>query len=216
MPYATCVKLKLQYFPVPKNAGTSVRDCLFEIENGWRYRPMLIDGRRVGLFELFGSPTAFQPAPDRPGYLRFTVVRDPLRRLLSAYANKVLDRPGVAYADSASLTPRSDLPKAPDIETFVAYLDEYRLISRIRHHTNPQRYFLGDDLGHFHRVFRAEGLGELEHFLSERAGAPIRLPRLKAEGTKIDPATLSPAARRKIAQHYAVDYALLGRYYAPV
>jgi len=215
MPYATCVKLKLQYFPVPKNAGSSVRDCLFEMDNGWRYRPMIIDGRWVGLFEFFGFPAAFQPAPDRPGYLRFTVVRDPLRRLLSAYANKVLDNPGVASADFAALGLRSDLPRAPDIETFVAYLDEYRLISNIRHHTNPQRYFLGDDLGHYHRVFRAEDLGELERFLSERAGAPIKLARLKADGTKIDPATLSPAARRKVAQHYAADYALLERYYAP-
>ena len=31
MSYATCVKLKLFDFPVPKNAGTSIRDCLFEI-----------------------------------------------------------------------------------------------------------------------------------------------------------------------------------------
>jgi hypothetical protein len=216
MPYATCVKLKLHYFPVPKNAGTSIRDCLFEIENGWRYRPMIIDGQRIGLHKLFGVPGAFQPAPDRPGYLRFAVVRDPLRRLLSAYASKVLDRPGVARADFPSLGLRSDLPKDPDIETFVAHLDEYRAITTIGHHTNPQRYFLGGDLAHFHRVFRAEDLGELEHFLSERAGAPITLPRLKGGGPKVDLATLSPAARGRIVQHYAADYELLARYYAPV
>ena len=215
MPFATCAKLKLHYFPVPKNAGSSIRDCLFEIENGWRYRPMIIDGKRVGLLNLFGVPAAFQPAPDRPGFLRFAVVRDPMRRLLSAYANKVLDRPGVANADFSALGLPPDLPKDPDIETFVTRLDEYRVIPTIGHHTNRQGYFLGDDLAHFHRVFRAEELGELERFFSERAGAPIKLPRLKADGAKIDPATLSPAARRKIAQHYAADYALLARYYAP-
>ena len=215
MSYATCVRLKLFYFPVPKNAGTSVRDCLFEIDNGWHFRPMIIDGQVIYLYSLFGFPDAFRPAPDRPGYIRFAVVRDPMRRFLSAYANKVLTAAMVAKSDFIALGVQPDLPKNPDIETFVAHLDEYRRIPSIRHHTDPQHLFLGNDLAHFHRVFRADNLGELERFLSERAGAPITLRRLNGEGPRIDPATLSPAVRRRIVEHYAADYALLARYYTP-
>lgn len=215
MSYATCVKLKLFYFPAPKNGGTSIRDCLFEIENGWRFRPMIIDGRKVGLYNLFGIPTAFQPAPERPGFLRFAVVRDPLRRLVSAYADRVLARQGTDSADFAALGIRSDLPKVPDIETFIAELDEYRKIATVAHHTSPQAHFLGPDIGYFHRVFRVEALDELERFLGERAGAPVTLPRRKSDGPKIDPATLSAAARQRITERYAVDYALLRDFYSP-
>jgi len=115
MSYAMCARLKLFYFPVPKNAGSSVRDCLFEVENGWRFRPMILDGQTVDLYDLFGVPTAFKPAPDRPGYLQFAVVRDPVRRFLSACANKVLARSVVAQADFPALRVRPDLPKNPDI-----------------------------------------------------------------------------------------------------
>jgi hypothetical protein len=213
MPHATCIKLKLHYFPVPKNAGSSIRDCLFEIENGWRFRPMIIDGKRIGLYNLFGIPTPFRPAPETPGFVRIAVVRDPIRRLVSAYANRVLRHQGIAKADYASAGLRADLPKVPDIETFVAELDEYRKIGTVAHHTNPQAHFLGSDLGYFHHVFRVEALDELERFLGERAGMPVSLPRYKSDGPKIDPATLSAAARQRLAEHYAADYALLRDFY---
>lgn len=216
MTFAAILKPKLFYFPVPKNAGTSLRNCLFEIENGWPYREMIINGKPLELFQLLGSPGPFQPAPEWSGFLKIAVVRDPISRLISAYKNRVLFFRQISKADFEIYKVPSSLSKEPDLNTFIEYLPEYRKIPAIAHHTNSQAYFLGDDIGYFDRIFRFEQLQEIETFLSDRINAPVRLPELRTEGPKIKASSLSGEMRLRAIEYYRADYTLLKDYYEPV
>jgi hypothetical protein len=213
MTCATIIKPQLFYFPVPKNAGTSLRHWFFEIENGWPYREMIINGSLLKLFQLLGAPGPFQPAPEWDGFQKIAVVREPISRLISAYKNRVLFFQQISTSDFESYQIPSGLSKQPDLNTFVEYLPEYRKIPSIAHHTNPQSYFLGDDVGYFDRIFRFERLSEIETFLGDRLGVPVRLPKLRTEGPLIEASSLSSEMRLRAIEYYRSDYNLLKDYY---
>jgi hypothetical protein len=215
MTFAVIMKPKLFYFPVPKNAGTSLRHCFFEIENGWSYREMIINGRTIELFHLLGAPGPFQPAPEWSGFLKIAVVRDPISRLISVYKNRVHFYREVSAADFKSYKISASLPKQPDLNTFIENLLEYRKIPNIAHHTNPQTYFLGDNIDYFDRVFRFDQLNDIEVFLSDRLSVPVRLPKLRTEGPHIEATSLSRKMRNKAIEYYRSDYNLLKNFYEP-
>ena len=215
MTFATIFKPKLFYYPVPKNAGTSLRNCFFEIENGWPYREMVIDGKPLKLFQLMGVPVAFQPAPEWRDFLKIAVVRDPISRLVSAYKNRVLYFQQISRSDFESYNIPSSLTKEPDLNTFIEYLPEYRKIPSIAHHTNPQTFFLGDNIGYFDRIFRFEKLREVETFLGDRINATVTLPELRTEGPPISGSSLSREMRLRVIEYYRSDYKFLVDYYEP-
>jgi hypothetical protein len=205
--------LNLFYFPVPKNAGTSMRACLFEIDNGFAYRDMIVDGKNVQLWSFYGSPGAFTPVASLPpGAIKIAIVRDPWHRLVSAYRNRVL-----FYKEA---NPRlmqhhgvdTRLSPTPTFRSFVENLTEFRKIPAIAHHTNPQVHFLGDDPAYYDRLFHVERLAELEEFLSTRAGKQVALPRLRTDGPALDAASTEGLdLRALVAERYASDHAFLAR-----
>ncbi|MEA5472742.1 sulfotransferase family 2 domain-containing protein [Synechococcus sp. CCY9201] len=91
MGYVLCANSKVIYHPASKNAGSSMRQHLFRIDNGRFYEPMVMHGLRFELYMICGKPTCFEPVAELKGLKRMTVVRDPISRFLSAYANKVFD-----------------------------------------------------------------------------------------------------------------------------
>jgi len=215
MTFAAVMKPKLFYFPVPKNAGTSLRQCFFEIENGWPYREMIINGKTIELFHLLATPGPFQPAPEWDGFLKIAVVRDPISRLISVYKNRVQHYREISTADFTSYNIPTSLPKNPDLNTFIDGLLEYRKIPTIAHHTNTQTHFLGDNIDYYDRIFRFEQLNEIETFLSDRLGNTVKLPKLRAHGPSIESERLSSAMRDKATIYYRSDYNLLEKYYDP-
>lgn len=215
--------VKVIYYPVPKCAGTSVRACLFEIENGFPWRDFTINGRKKELYQFLAVPRPFKPKTlPAPTWERIAVVRDPVERFLSMYRNRVLhygdadkSKRGQRYLD-ADLTRMRKLPRMPDLETFVANLAEYRKIFRIWHHTNPQTYFLGHDIGYYQRVFRLDHLGELTAYLSQRAGRPVELPHLRNQGPQVGPKKeISRYTLEGITDFYRADYEFLHDIYDP-
>ncbi|HZF30642.1 MAG TPA: sulfotransferase family 2 domain-containing protein [Gammaproteobacteria bacterium] len=213
MAFCFSKSLNLFYVPVPKNAGTSMRACLFEIDNGFPYRDMIVNGKTVPLWSLYGSPEAFTPlASLPPGAIKVAIVRDPWLRLVSAYRNRVLfyqeTNPRLMQHHGVD----TRLSPMPTFRSFVENLTEYRKIPAIAHHTNPQVYFLGDDPAYYDRLFHVERLAELEDFLSTRAGKQIALPRLRKEGPALDAASTEGLDLRAIvAERYASDHAFLAR-----
>lgn len=210
--FAVCVKAKVVYHPAPKNAGSSMRQCLFEIDNGRPYRPMIIDGKNIELFMIYGQPVKFQAAPPMPEYQRFALVRDPVSRFLSAYANRVLD-PRWRNRSHEQLCQSMGLPAMPDIDEFIDNLQMYQSISEIRHHTRSQRFFLGDSLSYYDRIFKVENLPEAIDYLSSRSGVPVDFPALKADGPKLRKSELSDLSLRRLKQLLASDYELLSDFY---
>jgi hypothetical protein len=148
---------------------------------------------------------------------RFTVVRDPLERLLSAYSSRIFDarvltRPS---ADREKLE-RFGLPVGPDLDTFILNVEKYCACSwEVQFHVASPRYFIGCSLFLFERVFKFEQMGQVEAFLSSAGGRTFDVPRLQAAGRKFGPSDLSPAALAKAMRFCRYDYGFLVDYYDP-
>lgn len=209
---ALCAKAKVIYFPAPKNAGSSMRQYLFHIDNGRPYESMMINGKSVELFMIYGRPGRFQAAAEVPGFERFVLVRDPISRFLSAYANRILD-PRWRNPRHEQLCQALSLPAVPDLEMFVQHLDAYRKIPEIAHHTRSQRFFFGDQLSYYHKVFRVENIADAIDYLAARSGVSYEFPALKTDGPKVRKDQLSAATRDCLGVILREDYALLESYY---
>ncbi|CAK6702030.1 sulfotransferase family 2 domain-containing protein [Synechococcus sp. CBW1107] len=214
MGYALCANAKVIYHPAPKNAGSSMRQHLFRIDNGRFYEPMVMHGLRFELYMIYGKPTCFEPVAELKGFERMTVVRDPISRFLSAYTNKVLD-PHWRNPKNAQHCELLGLPLEPGLETFIENLNAYQDIPAIAHHIRGQRFYLGDDLSYYDKVFRFEELDSAIEWINARAGLVLEFPRLKADGPKLRKQDISSLAVRRLTDFLQDDYELLGGLYGP-
>lgn len=218
MPAAISKKLNLAFFSIPKSASTSMKMALWEIETGqpWTDDPDKVHPR----FRTFPiTPDDFKATE---GMRRITIVRDPVRRLLSAYGNRVHHHGDIRKSlgrpiRRIKLTLKHPwVRRYPSANSFYSRLSGYQALSySIWHHTCSIRNFIGDDLSVFDRVYRVEDLAELEADLSEMAGRAIHLPHEQTGGMKLRMEDLSPRARAAVLASTAEDYALLKGLYTP-
>jgi len=197
---------KLAYVPVRKVGNTSIRSALDQLATG--------PGDHVSTWDIPMSPCIRFRAR---GCFKFTVVRDPVRRFLSAHGNRVLHYGETdTYLIDRLLLRALGLPRRPGIEEFCRHYRAYYLLNdRIRRHFRPQGVYLGRDLGWFDKIYRLEALDELAADLSELAGRQIEIPRLQTGGPKVDFAALDPKTQRLILRYTASDYQLLHDHYSP-
>lgn len=206
--------LDLAYFPVPKNACSTLKIAFYEINEGRPYAPLARpDGTMVHVHEFPG----YDSLPLTPATLeataalsRIAVVRDPLRRLVSCYKNRVLHfrelstkhLPTEAFA-------RAGLPQDPAFDLFIERLDEYRALSwSISHHSDLQRTFLGEDRGAFEQLFTLAELPRLEAWLRARAGRDLQLPHAQRGGQEFPDPEITPETRRRMLDYCAPDLGL--------
>lgn len=207
-----CPKTGVAYFDAPKVASSSIKIALHALETGEDEESY----RR--LHNLYRAKRAraedFQLAA---ALWKFAVVRDPVKRMLSLYNNRIVSHRDQLRGWKSHLRLRLLLlPFEPTANEFYENLRTYPLTSGILlHHVRPQRHFLGDDLSRFDAVFPIENMGALEAALSERVGRQIALPRVHAEAGGVSWEQLSAKARRKILAATASDFRLLADYYSP-
>ncbi|TNE63082.1 MAG: hypothetical protein EP335_10550 [Alphaproteobacteria bacterium] len=211
-------KYGLAYYPVPKIASSSLKHAFYFLEHGdWYRKQGQPDGTLGNIHELsFGDPHFSAETLARHAHLEsIVVIRDPIKRLLSAYANRVL-----YHGDLNAWRARKDgisfrHGPRPDLATFIAHLEDYqRESAAIRHHTVPVRAFLGPDLSRYSHVFRIEEMDSLMALLRNRTGQTLALPHEQAGGPKISPDVLSAAQHEKLRTFYARDYELMQDLYA--
>lgn len=223
---------KIAYFGVHKAAGSSVKAALYDVEHGQPW-----DGTDAEVHSTLNPsyPTRrvtkqdFAKARD---YWSFAVVRDPIKRFLSAYQNRVHDhgdlnivanRQGTLSERIGQMLGRRSGPAfdgfqvTPTIEDFIADYDRYCAVSRHMYiHTCNVSVFLGNDLGFLDRIYTIPELDQLASDLSDRAGRTITMPK-KNPGVSKTPRfdDLSPKAQAFLIQHTKQDYALLSDYFSP-
>ena len=189
MPYIIPEK-RLAVFFSPKCAGTSVRGLMFELENGRPFEPYRLQGRDVDANALIGN-FRFRRVPHKAirDFHRIAIIRDPVRRFLSAYSNRVVHYGELSEAVLGEDAAKFGVTPDPDLDTFVRHIGRYATISRsVRRHTLSQQRFLGQNTGYFHAVFRVEDLGAFPRHLEDRYNCPpLTLPRLQTGGPKIRP-----------------------------
>ena len=204
-------KLKIAYMPVPKAACSSVKAALAQVDPDVSYRWRR--ARRDPNYVHALYPTRrFRPHRwerfSGGDWWRFTVVRDPLRRLLSVYSNRVGDfnelrnSPGVRAAD--------DLTIEPDPDFFFQNLQGYiEKSSAIKHHALPTYLFTGTAPLQYERVYRVDELPALIDDLSERARQEIALPKLNQSGERLTLDQLKPETVEVLRERLAPEYAEL-------
>jgi hypothetical protein len=213
-------QFKLAYFPVPKIACTSLKCYFHELEHGAPFVPYRNDdGRMVHIHNKIFSKTfcAEDQAERLAACHRIAVIRDPIERLVSAYANRVLFHRELSEAALDTPVARAlALAADPPFELFMERFDEYRVASwSIAHHTNPAAYFLGPDLGFYDKIYKFSELAQLHADVSALTGTQYALPHEQKMGAAVTLPGPKHKSWRKLREFYAGDYALMRGYYQP-
>ncbi|MEC7763477.1 MAG: sulfotransferase family 2 domain-containing protein [Pseudomonadota bacterium] len=192
---------ELAYVPVPKAGSTAIKTALTALgdaapdaeDAAWVHNHM--PTRRF-------SPEGFARYAD---FWRFTVIRDPIERLLAVYSDLIVGRDVMAYAADVRRG-RVHLPTRPDPDFFFLNLDRYRAASfAIKHHAMKQMVFTGPDLGVYDHVYDAARLDELLADLTAMTGRALATP-LETGVEPIKMRDLKPETRALIRAEAAADY----------
>jgi hypothetical protein len=150
-------------------------------------------------------------------YFSFCLTRDPVKRFLSAYSNRVQHHRELALSHPAGLNAvKAGLRADPEVNYLIQNLAEYQHVSpAIRHHTRPMTDFLGEDPSIYHRIFDISDMPSLRQALldhwhdceiaMDQAAVPA-IPRLQTGGPKLGLDVLSYQSIQILAEYYKKDY----------
>lgn len=205
---------KLSFIPVPKVACTSLKTMFFEIENGFAFSGFQTCGRSWWIHDFYPSiPFSKQKLSRMAGHSVMAVVRDPVKRLLSCYANRVIHHKELSEGKAGAVLRAADLPCDPDLSTFVARLPEYcAAVESIAHHAMPMVHYLGHDPQFYTHLYPIEATTTLQADVERLTGAKATLNRLQTKGPKIGRDALSAQELALLKEFYAEDYAHYGAY----
>ena len=179
---------RLFYIPVAKCACTSLKSMMVKLAAV--DRPDIVTELGVHLVtDRFNTGVQLKDKPIERAreilasdqYFKFSVIRDPFQRLVSAYLEKFVykrhnDRNLLhtrAVISAAQGTQDIDLDQGISFDDFLAYIlsqDPFELDP----HWRPQHhYFLG--VPHMSRIFRLENIKALEEYLLRDQGITIKL-----------------------------------------
>ncbi|MGK7920777.1 MAG: tetratricopeptide repeat protein [Trichodesmium sp.] len=208
-----CDRFKIAYVLIPKCACSTVQTVMRYLENAQEDK-----SKRISLPKNQSHKTYRLKIEDlAANYFNFVVVREPIKRFLSAFSNKILYS---RILEKTELTSQylsiARLGVNPEINWMVENLELYSEMSGDwEYHIKPQHTFMGNQIKGFNHIFQVERLGDLGEKLSEITGLEINLPRINTGGKKISLADLSEKSMKKLIDFYARDYELLKDYYSP-
>ena len=204
---------KIGYFPIPKTACTSIKQALYLVDQGTNYSNEK-DGRG-GIHRYFNKNTREEQC-DRFEF-SFVVVRDPIKRFLSAYSNRVTHHKELSHRYITRKFPKfaDQLPYFdPGLGQFIDNFSQYFKIRPIKHHTQPVSHSLTKtNLQQFSKIYCMENLPSLEYDLSAIHGHDLKLERLQTGGRKIPLRDLSQQQMEFLLDYYQEDYELLSDSY---
>jgi len=206
-------QFKIAYFPVPKTASTSMKHAFYHLEHGKRAQ----DVEHVDIHkEGFESRHFYQVDHARyEDYSRIAIIRDPARRIISAYQHRVVRERELSESRiDMDLARALDVPPNPGRGLFLQNLEKYRLLSRsIRHHTDPFTRFLGHDLSYFSDVVKIGRVSELAVQIAALTGRKFKVEHhQKSNGPFVD-TRMGRKSRIALLEFCAGDYALMKDYF---
>lgn len=201
-------KIRIAYMPSPKVACTSLKTMFYRIENDSDFVPSIRNSIKFYIHGYYPTvPFARTPHERIRDHFKICVVRDPIRRFLSSYSNRVCFHKELNEKRLSSEAIKAGAIPNPNLEEFVERLEIYRKHSRsILHHTDPQTVFLGGDPNYYSRIYQMNELEDLRTDLSCRSRLDLSLPHVQNGGPKIEPESLSSNALEKVQVFYKKDY----------
>ncbi|WP_415920500.1 sulfotransferase family 2 domain-containing protein [Tateyamaria sp. SN6-1] len=205
--------LNLAYMAVPKAACSSVKATLAALDPE---NPM----QDPAAFSMDTIHKQYRTRrfrihrwQDYESCFRFTVVRDPLKRLLGVYTNRVVELREL-HTSRNFRRGHTDLTPDPDPDYFFQNLGAYiKAASTIKHHALPTVLFTGEDFGVYSKVYRTSDLGDLATDLSEMAGRDVVIPHGNSSAAPLHLDDLKPKTQKAIADRLAPEYAHLSQYF---
>lgn len=218
MPY-TMPAQRMAFFFSPKAGGTSLRAFLFHAENGFPFRDYSVQGARVDA-NMLAANYRFNRIDHNEfsGFRRFALVRDPVKRFLSGYSNRVLHYRELSIEAAGRELLREGLPPDPDIATFIDnYIGYLRCSKPLARHFLKQQKFIGADADYYERIFRLEKLDELIDFVNAECGTDAKMPRLQTGGPKLDFFALDEDVQMGVLEicRHDIAFRLVPEYWAP-
>lgn len=207
----------LIYIPIPKNACSTIKHSLYEIEFDREFDYAY--QAKWGNYDIHDyykkrqdSFTDVHSLEEQNKITSFAVIRDPVRRLISCYRNRVIDL-GNLHTSAEELKKRG-LTVKPDLNTFVLNLNEYcESNAVVKHHARSQASFLGNTLEILDRIFPISKMDKVESMLQQHS-PQLQMSNKKSGGTPIGLEDLSREALEFAYDYYREDYKLLSDYYS--
>ncbi len=210
-------QFKIAYFPVPKTASTSMKHAFYQLEHGKPFKKAENPERRAGIHDNYVNTRRFYQIDHKryADYARLAVIRDPVRRIISAYEHRVErerelseNRIDMALAEALGVVPN------PNRNFFLRNLEKYRILSRsIKHHTDPATQFLGHDLSYFTDVVKIGKVGPLAEQIEALTGRSFPLGHHQKGSGKPMVLRMERTARDALLGYCAGDYALMKGYF---
>jgi hypothetical protein len=208
---------RIVYFPIPKNATSSMKRVLYTLDTGRPFSNKTKRALGASVHHLYPHTVKERWRGFYPAYTSIVIVRDPIKRFLSAYGNRVIHvasmkkRPKVAAALA-----REGLGAMPSLAEFVENLEQYRKISRyVRIHTIPQANYVGAFWSEIKHRVPIERIGDVPAIIKAATGQKVVLPHTQGGGPKPSVGDLSPRHFDKLVKFYRSDYDMLKGLYSP-
>jgi hypothetical protein len=207
------------YVPTPKIGCSTIKNAFYELAEGKPFDKGAM--RQLGYEDVhayFSQDEYFHRLEDVRGLAKsylFCVVRDPVKRLISCYRDRVVLRQDLGKEKkTAPILRVLGLPREPDLNTFALNLRAYMFSNwLIRIHARNQTDFIGTDLNRYDRVFKLEEMAGVETMLRDYTDRPFSFGRLKSDGPKIALSELEEPAFEQLLRLYAKDYETLAPFY---
>jgi hypothetical protein len=202
------------YQPIPKAAGTSIKEALFALAIGEKPSPGNMDGARR-IDEYFAARLI-----DVSGAaFKFIVIRDPVARFLSAFVNRVgqhheLSEAFVRSLPSSLQLPLQDFVFDPTLSQFIDRFDLYMRVPTIHHHFRP----VADQvlsLEAFDKVYPLEAMDTLCADIGQWTGRRFVVPREQRSSSGKHAEEPTDVQRLSIVRICERDYDMLKAYYTP-
>jgi hypothetical protein len=193
---------------IPKIATTTILHALYEMRNG---TPLDVEGK-VPIHRW-----ARDESLKLHNVKSFIVIRDPVKRFLSSYSNRVLYYRELSeeFVRRAHPSLAGTFPYDPELAEFIKNFQTYRQVARIDHHTKPLVEHLdGLDLNYFDTVYPIEKLKDLEAVLNNMYGTNVKFKRLQTGGAKFGVSELGETQLLQLFEIFDEDYALLKDHYS--
>ncbi len=205
---------KLFYASIPKVACTSLKTMFFEVENGVPFKPIKANGKTWHIHEFYhGWLRVSYPEKRLEDLRRVTLVRDPIKRFLSAYGNRVVHHKDAGEVAVSKVRGFRKLTPNPDLDEFIDRFDRYLSIGSIKWHCRPMVDFIGDDKNYFHGLY---GMHQMDAFLedvSNAVGKKMEAGRFQTGGPKFSPDDLTAKQVAKLETFYSADYSAFSQYF---
>jgi hypothetical protein len=226
-------RLHYIYVPIYKSAHTSIKRRLWQIENRYGYEIQIPEHyfgvhystKKKNTHTIHHQPWPIYQKNDNQlwlnyligDYLKFTVVRNPYSRLLSAYLDKIRPHSQLNADKKEEVRLHYNLMQYPD--SFACFVEQLcqQSDNQVNLHWQSQTYIIAFDLIHYDKIGHVENLAEFYDFLQTQFPKAREIPLNNAENILHQTSAASklidfytPQLQQKVYQRYKKDFINFG------